>query len=64
LRRHEFIPKPRSNFIKIKCPDCGNEQITFDRAHEEVHCTVCGAVMAEPKGGKISIKGETIEQLE
>ncbi len=50
-------------FIKVKCPDCGNEQIIFDRAATVVKCTVCGAVLAEPKGGKASINGEIMEEM-
>ncbi len=50
-------------FIKVKCPDCGNEQIVFERAATVVKCTVCGAVLAEPRGGKARIKGETMEEM-
>ena len=50
-------------FIKVKCPDCGNEQAIFERAATVVKCTVCGAVLAEPGGGKAAIKGEKLEEL-
>src|SRR3989449_8934774 len=28
----QVIPKPTSRFLRVKCEDCGNEQIVFDRA--------------------------------
>ncbi|MFQ5838730.1 MAG: 30S ribosomal protein S27e [Thermoplasmata archaeon] len=51
----------RSRFVKVKCRDCGNEQVIFDRAASLVSCLVCGATLAEPTGGKADIKGEVLE---
>ena len=50
-----------NDFIKIKCADCGNEQITFRKAATTVTCHVCGATLVKPKGGNAEIKGEVIE---
>jgi small subunit ribosomal protein S27e len=50
-------------FIKVKCPDCGNEQIIFERPATVVKCNACGAVLAEPRGGKAIIKGEKTEEI-
>jgi len=60
----KIIPKPRSRFLKVKCPDCGNEQIVFDHATTVVHCNICGATLAEPSGGKAKIKGDIVAVLE
>ena len=60
----ELIPRPRSRFIRVRCPDCGNEQITFDRATTEVSCSVCGAKLVEPRGGKAKILGEIVAVLD
>jgi small subunit ribosomal protein S27e len=51
-------------FIKIKCPDCGNEQITYSRGSIEVKCNICGGVLAKPTGGKFEIKGEIVGEFE
>ena len=48
-------------FVKVKCPDCGNEQIVFLRASTVVKCQVCGATIATPTGGKADIRGEIVE---
>ncbi|MBU7031575.1 MAG: 30S ribosomal protein S27e [Theionarchaea archaeon] len=53
-----------SKFLKIKCDDCGNEQIVFDRAAIPVRCLVCGKTVMEPKGGKGELKTRVLEVLE
>ncbi len=54
----------RSKFLKVKCPDCENEQLIFDKATSVVECSVCGRVLAEPTGGKASIKADVIATYE
>ncbi|NPA74592.1 MAG: 30S ribosomal protein S27e [Euryarchaeota archaeon] len=48
-------------FVKVKCSDCGNEQVIFLRASTVVKCHVCGATIATPTGGKADIRGEIVE---
>jgi len=50
------------SFVKVKCDDCGNEQITFFRASSNVECLVCGSPLAEPTGGRARFHGEIIEE--
>ncbi len=57
-------PKIESHFVKVKCNDCGNEQITFYRVSTTVDCHVCGARLADPTGGFSSLKGEIVEEVE
>lgn len=54
----------KSNFLKVKCLDCGNEQIIFDRAASNVQCIICGKTLVKPKGGKADIKAHIIKVLE
>lgn len=61
--RNYLIPRPKSNFILVRCPSCGNEQVVFDRAATIVKCAICGEVLAEPTGGKAKIRGETLKIL-
>ena len=56
--------KNRSRFVKVKCPDCENEQVVFEMASTVVDCVVCGRVLAEPAGGKAQIKAEILETYE
>ncbi len=60
IRAHGVIPMV-NNFVKVKCPDCGNEQIVFKRAATKVLCHVCGSVLVTPKGGNGEISGEVLE---
>ncbi|MEM1606729.1 MAG: 30S ribosomal protein S27e [Candidatus Bathyarchaeia archaeon] len=60
----KIIPRPRSSFIQVKCAECGNEQITFSHASSIVRCNICGAILAEPTGGKANIKGEITAKFE
>lgn len=60
----KLIPRPNSRFLRVKCSDCGNEQIVFSHATTTVRCNVCRAVIAEPTGGKAEIRGEIVSALE
>lgn len=60
----KLIPRPRSRFLRVKCADCGNEQIIFSHVTNVVNCNVCGTVIAEPTGGKAVIRGEVVIALE
>lgn len=62
----EIIPKPKSKFLKIKCPDCQNEQTVFNKPSTIVRCLVCDATLITSKGGKGEIKKDVkiIEVLE
>ncbi len=48
-------------FIKVKCADCGNEQISFSRPSSTVICHVCGSTLIKPTGGGGEVKGELLE---
>ena len=60
----ETNTKPRSKFLRVKCQDCGNVQTVFDRSTTKVGCSVCGATMVNPRGGKADIKGEILERVD
>lgn len=59
-----LVPEPRSRFLKVKCPDCGNEQVVFGSASSKVKCLVCGKTLAEPTGGKAKIHARITSVLE
>ena len=60
----KLVPRPRSSFLRVKCPKCGNEQVVFNNATNKVNCNVCKAELAEPSGGKARIKGEIVAVFE
>jgi len=55
---------PESRFIKVRCRDCENEQVLFNKASNVVSCHICGSKLAVPRGGKAEIKGEILEVIE
>jgi small subunit ribosomal protein S27e len=57
------IRENRSRFLKVKCPDCENEQTVFEKASTVVTCVVCGKDLATPAGGKANLKAEIIAEL-
>ncbi len=58
------MDKPESKFVKVRCKDCENEQVLFDKASTTVSCHICGSKLATPTGGKAKIKGELLEVIE
>lgn len=49
-----------NRFIKIKCKDCGNEQVTYSKISSPVACNICGATLARPTGGTLELAAEII----
>ena len=62
-KRKILIPEPKSRFVRVKCPNCGNEQVVFDHATFPVRCLVCGTLLVKPTGGKAKILGEIVKIL-
>ncbi|MEM4268364.1 MAG: 30S ribosomal protein S27e [Candidatus Woesearchaeota archaeon] len=60
----KLMKEPTSKFVKVRCPKCKNEQITFGKSASVVKCLVCSRVLVEPSGGKSRIKARILEVLE
>ena len=58
-----LIQQPKTKFLRVRCNDCGNEQVIFGASATVVKCIVCEKVMAVPKAGKGSIKTKILEVL-
>ncbi len=52
-----------SRFLKVRCGDCSNEQIIFNRPATKVNCTVCGATLAKPTGGSAALTAEVLAEM-
>lgn len=50
------------DFVAAKC-NCGYEQPLFKSVKSKVKCISCGAVLAEPKGGKAEIRAKIEKEL-
>ncbi len=59
-RNKEIIPRPKSCFNKVKCPNCGAERIIFDHTTTPIACKICNQELARPTGGKAIIFGKIV----
>ncbi|RLF12131.1 MAG: 30S ribosomal protein S27e [Thermoprotei archaeon] len=59
----ELIPQPKSRFLQVRCPECGNVQMIFSHASTLVKCLVCGRVLAYPTGGKARIEARILKTI-
>ncbi|ABR56285.1 30S ribosomal protein S27e [Methanococcus aeolicus] len=59
-----LIPKPRSRFLKVQCPDCSSTQTIFGCPATDVVCITCGKVLAKPRASKGLIKAKILGVLE
>ncbi len=62
-RRKILVPQPRSRFLLVTCPQCGQRQVVFSHATFPVRCLSCGAELVKPTGGKAKILGKVIRVL-
>ncbi|BCU68552.1 30S ribosomal protein S27e [Sulfolobales archaeon HS-7] len=57
------IPEPKSKFLRIKCPNCSNEQVVFSHSSFQARCTACGTILIESRGGQAKILGEIVKVM-
>ena len=56
--------KQRSRFLRVRCSDCGNEQLVYSHVSSVVRCKVCSKTLAVPRGGKAEIKATIFQVME
>ncbi|WGI17106.1 30S ribosomal protein S27e [Methanonatronarchaeum sp. AMET-Sl] len=56
--------KTRSKFIKVKCKDCENQQVIFNKVSNDVECRICGRTLAIPTGGLAELKSKVVEEVD
>ncbi len=52
-----------NHFVKLKCKDCENVQVTYAKGSSVVTCNICGATLVHPTGGTISTNAEIVEVM-
>ncbi len=57
------VEGPKSKFLKVKCPDCGTEQVVFSNMAHKTYCLVCGKLLAKPTGGKADVLSTEMKVL-
>ena len=59
----QILQTPKSNFVRVICKKCKNEQIIYNKVATYVKCLKCGEVLAEPTGGEAFVKGKLMQSL-
>ena len=58
------VEMPKSKFLLVVCTKCKHQQIIFNKPSTVVKCLNCGAVLAEPTGGKAKlVNAKVIKEL-
>ncbi len=56
--------KTNSRFLRVKCNDCGNEQVIFGASASNIKCLVCDKLIAKSTGGKTQVKTQILAVLD
>ena len=56
-RTHIPIPEPSSRFNRVKCNECGEQQVVYTHVTTAITCNSCGNVIAEPTGSLAKVNG-------
>lgn len=56
-------PRVRAPFVVVKCKDCAKEQVVFSRPSTSITCSICGAILATPTGGRGEFRGEVLRTV-
>jgi len=59
-----LYPRPKSNFLLVKCSSCGTERVVYSHAVVPTKCESCGEILTEPTGGRAIIRAQIIRKLD
>ena len=59
----ELVKRPKTSFLEVECPKCGNKQIVFSNSATVVKCSNCGETLVIPQSGKAKILGKIVKVL-
>jgi len=59
-----LIPKPSTNFLLVRCVNCGGEQVVYTATNIDVRCKACDTLIAKKTGGKADIYGRVLRRLD
>ncbi|MFQ5970520.1 MAG: 30S ribosomal protein S27e [Nitrososphaerales archaeon] len=63
-RAHIPVPKPRSSFMYVQCPNCGKENIVFSHTTTDIHCKSCKTLIAEKTGSRARMHSKEFKKLD
>lgn len=63
-RESIMMPKPKSSFLSVQCPKCGEKTVVFSHTTSDISCKSCGELLAEKSGSKAEILGKVLGALD
>ncbi len=63
-KKHIPIPKPRSSFLSVACPNCGKEIVVYSHTTSDVKCKNCKTVIAEKTGSRAVLHSKEFKKLD
>lgn len=63
MSKKPSVPAPKTKFLRLKCPGCGNEQITFSAASTIVRCLKCETVLTMPLASRARIRAKVVGEF-
>ena len=63
-KTHIPVPKPRSSFLLIACPNCGKESVVFSHTTTDVKCKNCKTPLAEKTGSRALLRSKEFKKLD
>lgn len=63
-KMHMPVPKPRSSFLLIACPNCGKENVVFSHTTTDVKCKACKTLIAEKTGSRAMLHNKEFKKLD
>jgi small subunit ribosomal protein S27e len=63
-KMHIPVPKPRSSFLSVACPNCGKETVIFSHTTTDVKCKNCKTVIAERTGSRAVLRSKEFKKLD
>lgn len=59
-----LIPKPKSKFLSVQCPECQEKMVIFSHATADIKCKSCGTLIAMRRGGKAKLLAKFLTTLD
>ncbi len=61
---HLPVPKPRSSFLLVACPNCGRETVVYSHTTIDVKCKTCKTPIAEKTGSRAMLHNNQFKKLD
>lgn len=61
---HIPIPKPRSSFLLVACPNCGKESVVYSHTTADIKCKTCKTLIAEKTGSSALLHSKQFKKLD